>query len=148
MNFDPQAFLDATFTDANSTELIPMDEGEYPATINEVKVDEWAKKDGSAKGLKLVLTYEVLDEAQKAKTKRTKLNVRQDIMLDLAPSGGLDMGEGKNVTLGKLRAAVGKNRPGESFSFRMLVGCTVKVRVGLRDHEGRKFEEVRAVAAA
>lgn len=148
MNFDPQTFLDATFTEANSTEIINLDEGEYLAVVSEVKTDTWTKKDGSASGVKAIVGWEVIDDAAKVKTKRNKILVRQDIMLDLTEGGTLDMGEGKNVALGRLRAAVGKNRPGEPFSFRMLPGCTAKVRIGLREHEGRRFEEVRAVAAA
>lgn len=146
MNFDPQSFLDATVNEANSTEIINLDEGEYTAQAGEVEIVSWQSKDGSKNGLKLVVPWEVLDDAAKAKTKRNKIVVRQDVMLDLTDNGTLDMSEGKNTNLGRLRDAVGLNRKGEPFNMRMLAGRTAKIRVGLREYEGRRFEEVRGVA--
>ena len=145
MNFDPQSFLDATVNEANSTEIINLDEGEYTAQAGEVEIVSWQSKDGSKNGLKLVVPWEVLDDAAKAKTKRNKIVVRQDVMLDLTDNGTLDMSEGKNTNLGRLRDAVGLNRKGEPFNMRMLAGRTAKIRVGLREYEGRRFEEVRGV---
>lgn len=147
MQFDPQAILDATFNEANSTELITVPEGEYQAVAGEVESVPWqGVKDPSKSGLKLVIPWEILDEGVKASTKRQKIVIRQDVMLDFTPSGTLDMGEGANIRLGQLRAAVGLNQKGQSFSPRMISGKMAKVKVGVREHEGRKYEEVRAVA--
>jgi hypothetical protein len=71
-------------------------------------------------------------------------------MLDLDPNGGLDMAEGKNVGLGRLREALGLNDPTESFSFNMLPGRMAKVRVGHREDSRDpeiKYAEVQAVVA-
>ena len=147
MQFDPQAILDATFNEANSTELIPVPEGEYQAVAGEVETATWqGVKDPSKSGIKLIVPWEILDEGVKTHTKRQKIVIRQDIMLDLTPSGTLDMGEGQNIRLGQLRAAVGLNTKGQAFSPRMISGKMARVKVGVREHEGRKFEEVRAVA--
>lgn len=149
MQFDPQAILDATFNEANSTELIPVPEGEYQAVAGEVETATWqGVKDPSKSGVKLIIPWEILDDGAKAHTKRQRIIVRQDIMLDLNANGLLDMREGQNIRLGQLRAALGLNTAGQPFSPRMISGRMARVRVGVREHEGRKFEEVKAVAKA
>lgn len=148
MDFNPQAFLDATFNDANSTEIINLDEGEYQAQSGEIEITTWQSRDGSKSGLKLLVPWEIMDEGAKAKTKRNKIVVRQDVMLDITENGTLDMSEGKNTNLGRLRDATGLNQKGAPFNMRMLSGRMAKVKVGLREYEGRRFEEVRGVAKA
>jgi hypothetical protein len=63
---------------------------------------------------------------------RQLVNVRQGIMLDLTPDGGVDTTEGKNVPLGRLRAAVGLNDPSVEFAFNQLPGRMAKVKVSQR----------------
>lgn len=148
MTMDPQAFLDAAYTEANSTELITIDEGEYQAIAGEVTTSAWqGVKDPSKSGIKLTIPWEIDSQAAREKTGREKIVVRQDIMLDLSENGMLDFGKGKNVQLGRLREALGLNRPGVPFKFRDITGRAAKVRVGVREYEGRKFEEVKAVAS-
>ena len=66
-------------------------------------------------------------------------------MLDLAATGGLDMSEGKNVALGRLREALGLNDPSQSFSFHQLPGLMGRVNVTHRVVGEDTFADVKAV---
>ena len=66
-------------------------------------------------------------------------------MLDTNPQGGLDMSAGKNVGLGRLREAVGKNDPDVAFSFHQLPGAAGKVSVTHRLVGEDTFAEIKAV---
>jgi len=105
--FDPNAFLNATVTEANSTEMTPVPEGEYLAIADKVTVVPWSKKDGSDSGLKLQIIWDIQDENVKALLERSKITVRQDQMLDLTDTGQLALGKGQNVGLGRLRDGLG-----------------------------------------
>jgi hypothetical protein len=145
--FDPNAFLNATIEEANSTEMTPVPEGEYLAIADKVTVVPWQKKDGSDSGLKLQIIWDIQDENVKALLERSKITVRQDQMLDLTETGGLALGKGQNVGLGRLRTAVGLNEPGQPFSFAMIQGQVAKVLVKHRmgDQAEQIFAEVRGV---
>lgn len=146
--FDPNAFLQATFEESNSTESIPIPVGEYPALVDKVDIVAWASRDGTKNGLKLQLIWNIMDEEVRTVTGRAENKVRQDIMLDLTEGGMLDMGKGMNVRLGKLREATGLNVPGEAFGFPMFAGRMAKVSIKHRAGEqpGELFAEVGAVA--
>lgn len=145
--FDPNQFLDMQVTEANSTSSTPCPVGEYMAIIDEVKPRQWQKKDDPSKsGLALDLIWNVDDANVKALLERDKVVVKQGIMLDLTDSGSIDMGKGKNVSLGRLREALGLNTPGQAFSFSMLKGRVAKVQVSHRVDGDQIFAEVKAVA--
>lgn len=141
--FNPDEFLDAQFNDANSTVSIPVPAGEYAAYIEEVKTRAWTStKDPSKSGIALDIKYNIDDESVKEALGRTKVTVNQSIMLDLTDAGTLDMGKGRNVSLGRLREAAGLNVPGKPFSFRQLEGQPVKVRVEHRVYQPEGGEAV------
>ncbi len=146
--FDPNAFLNATVTDSNSTEMTPVPEGEYLSIIEKVDVKEWSSKDGSSSGLKLALVWDIEDDGVKELLGMKKITCRQDIMLDLTDTGQLDFGKGKNVTLGRLREATGLNTPGEPFAFSMLQGRLAKALVKHRVVDDKIYAEVRGTAKA
>lgn len=128
--FDPNQFLTMEVTEANSTEYVPVPVGVYTAVIEKAEVRQWQKKDDpSISGLALDVTWIIDDAGVKEALQRDKVTVRQGIMLDLTESGTLDMGKGKNVNLGKLRAATDLNEPGKPFSFNHLPGRVGKVSV-------------------
>lgn len=148
MSFDPQQFMDSVYTESNSTEIIPVDEGEYQAIAENADVKSFSGvKDPSKTYIQLTVNWRLDDEAQRQKTKRDNILIRQQIFLDTTPNGMLDMGEGKNVGLGRLRAALGLNKPGVPFRFSDIPGRAAKVKVKMREVEDKKFEEVTAVAA-
>lgn len=147
-NFDPNAFLDETTTEANSTSRTPVPEGEYLAVAGEVKMLTWQKKDGSSSGLKLEIPWDIQDDNVKALLDRSTVIARQTVMLDLDDNGRPDYGKGKNIRLGQLRSALGLNEPGKPFAFRMLTGRMGKVLIKHRPGDnGDVYDEVGAVTA-
>jgi len=150
--FDAESFLGSTVTDANSTTLTPVPEGEYVAVLGRPKVRQFpGTKDPGALYTSLDITCEIdlagMYPAVAEQLGREKATVRWNTLLDLNESGtGLDMGKGKNVGLGRAREAVGLNVPGQPFSFAMFEGQPVKVLVKHRIDGDRIFDEVRALA--
>lgn len=145
--FDPKAFAQMTFTDANSTVSVPCPVGEWPFTVTKSEITTWSTKDGSKSGLKCNLTMESDDPAVNAVTGRDKTVLKHEMMLDLTPEGGLDFGKGMNVNLGRAREACGLNKPGVPFNFDMFIGHTVKASVKHRPFENRLLAEVSAIVA-
>lgn len=144
--FDPNQFLDMQFTEANDTVIIPPDDGEYQATIEKIDFRPWqSKSDPSKAGVALDVTWELNSEAAKARTGRDKVTVRQGLMLDTLDNGGLDMGKGKNIQLGRLREALSQNTPGRPWSPSMLVGNMAKVLVKQRIDGDQIYVDVKGV---
>jgi len=143
--FDPTQFLDMQFTEANDTVVINPDDGGYPAQIEKADFRQWQSKDGTKSGLALDITWELQSEAAKAKTGRDKVTVRQGLMLDMTDSGMIDMGKGKNISLGRLRDAVGQNIPGRPWSASQLVGQMAKVLVKQRVDGDNIYVDVKGV---
>ena len=148
--FDPNTFLDMTMTDANSTVSTPVPEGEYIGIISgDPEVRTWqGRKDPTKSGLALDITWDVDDAAVKALLQRDRITVKQGIMLDLNEGGGLDTGKGRNVSLGRLRDAVGLNQSGQPFNFRMLAGKVAKIAIKHRIDGDAIYAEVKGVARA
>ncbi len=145
--FDAQSFLDQQVTDANSTIQTPVPEGEFQAVIEKVDCRQWtSKKDPTQSGLALDIVYIVEDPVVKELLGRDKVTVKQGIMLDLTDAGGLDLGKGKNVGLGRLRESVDLNTPGQPFSFAMLPGRMNKILVKHRVDGDTIYAEVKGTA--
>jgi len=150
--FDPNAFLDMPVEGTNDTVVVPCPVGEYLAVVEKVDVRAWTKRDDpSVGGLALDIIWTIEDQSVKEYLAREKVSVKQGIMLDLTDGGTLDMGKGRNISLGRLREAVGLNNPGQAFSFNQLPGQMAKVKV---DHRPDKndptiiFAEIKAVTKA
>jgi hypothetical protein len=146
MSFDAQSFLEATVTSSNDTKITPVPMGEYFGIIDKVSPRQWQSKDGSQSGIALDILWLVEDAGVKQLLGRETVTCKQGIMLDLTPQGGLDLSRGKNVGLGRLREAVGKNEEGQAFSFAMLQGLSAKITVSHRLNNDDTFAEVKAVA--
>ncbi len=152
--FDAASFLQSTFNEANSTLIKPAPEGEYVGQIQPV-TEQSFKSGTSAKGnawARLDIIVEVTGDPQiKEHCGMDKKNIRAGIMLDLTDSGGLAMGEGKNVQLGRLRNATGLNIPGQPFAFTSFGGKMVKISVKHRADEKDPtlvYEDVRGFLPA
>jgi hypothetical protein len=127
--FDPNQFLDMAVTESNDTVVVPVPEGEYTAVAEDVKTRTWQSKDGSQAGLAVDIIWDIDSPELKEQLERKSIKVKQGIMLDLTEAGGLDMGKGKNVTLGRLRAAIGLNVAGQAFRLSDITGRVCKVAV-------------------
>lgn len=146
--FDPTLFMDSTTEDSMSTSSQPCPEGEFPATVKEVKVSSWqSKKDPTLAGIKADVFWSIDDQNVLAALERKEVIVKQGIMLDTTEQGGLDTGKGKNVTLGRLREALNLNQPGRPFSLNQLAGRAAKVAVKHRVDGDQIYADVKAVTA-
>lgn len=144
--FDAQSFLDATVSSSNDTKVIPVPVGEYHGIVDKVSPRQWQSKDGTQSGIALDIVWLVEDSGVKQALGRETVTVKQGIMLDLTNQGGLDLSKGKNIGLGRLREAVGKNEEGQPFAFSMLPGLSAKISVSHRVSGEDTFAEVKAVA--
>jgi len=143
--YDPQTFASMTFTGSNATESVPHPIGEHLFVITKQEITAWqGKQDTTKSGLKCTLALESVDPdgSIKALTGREKNSLRYEMMLDLTPEGGLDMGKGMNVRLGRAREACNINDPTRPFAFDMFIGHQVK---GLVSHETYKNQLVANV---
>lgn len=148
MSFDPASFLDLEVNGQNDTKLVPVPVGQYMAEI--VKVEPRSITVEGEDRLIIALTWHIKGEEAAKAVGMDKPTVRQDLWIDRTEAGGLDMGKGKNVQLGKVREAVGLNNPGAPFSFRMLQGRGANVYVSHRPDKktGDIFAEIKKVVAA
>ena len=145
--FDPQQFLDVNLTEANSTQYTPIPEGDYTLVSTEVKARPWTSKDGASSGMAIDIIYDVDDPHVRELMGRDKVQVKQGLMLDLNPNGGISTEKGRNVNLGRVRDAMGLNTPGQPFNFRMMVGQVVKGHIKPRiADDGQIYNDVSAVA--
>lgn len=144
--FDPQTFAQMTFTGPNSTESTPVPVGDWPSTIDSQAIEVWSNKEKTKSGLKLKLMMKFDDPAIEQVTGRPENKIKYEIMLDLTPEGGLDMGKGMNVRLGRLREACGLNAPGQPFAFDMLVGQRVTASVSHEVYKDGLIANVTGVA--
>lgn len=133
MSFDADQFLNAAVEGSNSTKIQPCPIGEYPGLCEKVEARQWQSKDGTKTGVALDVFWSVQDPNVQQALGRESVTVKQGIMLDLTSSGGLDMSEGRNVGLGRLRAAVDLNEG--QFAFNMLPGRMAKLKVSHRQDQ-------------
>lgn len=150
--FDVQGLLDQQVEGEMSTVAVPVPEGEFVAVITKIDARQWQSKDGTKSGVSLDVSWEIQDDGSvQAITGREKNIVRQSVGLDFTESNQLDMGRGRNISLGRLREAVGLNSPGKPFSFNQLPGQLAKIVVKHRaadDGTDTVYAEVKAVAKA
>ncbi len=147
MAFDAAALLNATTTNAGSTEflLLPTDE-EFVANLRVDSDPAKAFKQGVKDGRDwLMLNVQVeLSGARIAEllAGRDKRTIQWGIPLDVTPSGGLDMGKGMNVTLNKLREAVGQRKEGSKWGVSDLNGQTIRVKIKQRKVDDKVYDDI------
>src|SRR4051812_18489445 len=111
MSFNADAFLNQTAEGPMSTSVTPCPEGEYKAIVDDsdkaISFKEINTKNGAAH--QMVVLFKILDENLKAQLKRETVTVPMNCWLDITDTGSLDTSEGKNVSIGRLRAALEQN---------------------------------------
>lgn len=122
--FNPDLFMQTSIEGEMSTTLVPCPEGEYAAVIKDLKPR--VLSNGSAV---MDITWAIDDETVKKVTGMNEPTVRQSIWLDTTESGGLDMAQGRNVGLGRLREAVNQNVKGRPWVPTNLIGQVARVKV-------------------
>lgn len=136
--FDPAEYENMALEGANETVFTPVPDGEYPAIIDQVKVDKIQRKDGTT-AIVLNVTYDLFEAKDELKKllNRDKVTMRSQIWLDLTDTGSIAFGPNQNVKLGQLRHELNMNDPKKPFFFKMMEGAgPVKIRVSSRPGEG------------
>ena len=140
-------FLDASVSTANDITSTPVPVGEYHGVIEKIIPRQWQSKDGTKSGIAMDIFFLIEDHLVKEHLGRDVVTCKMGLMLDTTPQGVLDMAKGRNIGLGRLREAVGKNTPGEAFSFGMLPGLSAKVNVTHRVSDNNEvFAEIKSVS--
>jgi hypothetical protein len=149
--FDPNAFLDATTTEA-ATKRPLLDPGLYRAKVGEVKTNSGTIEKGDRIGqpwLQYLIPLRIeVPQAIKDKhpgypdtvtmTYRAFANLTED-------NKGLAWGLGKNRELRVMREATGLNVAGAPFAPRMFEGKDVQVQIKHSLYKGEAVEELENV---
>ena len=146
MGLNTETFLNTAVENEMETELLPVPEGEYRAVVAKIDLRSFDIKRGDRAGqtgYALDLTWEIQDDQVKEDIGRVP-KPRQSIMLDIQ-GDTLAEGKGKNVGLGRVRAALDMNDASQPWTPSMLVGAVANVEVKHRVYEGRIFDEVSRV---
>jgi len=155
MSFNAESFLNQTITESMSTVTVPCPEGEFKAFIddgeNAIKVREGGlDRNGNELSPQCVVQFAIMgDQMPNQALKRDKVLVPMNIWLDIK-NGALDMEEGKNVGLGRLRKAIGQNTPGPWNPLMMKGKGPVMIKVTQRSDKNeplQKYAEVSRVSA-
>jgi hypothetical protein len=125
--FDAGTFMNQSVDAQLDTQIKQCPEGEFRAMIDDFGEDAWrtfqGKKDPSKDYTMFAPPFVIQDPGVQAELGRDKVVVyHKGIFIDIGPDGGLDTAKGKNVDLGRLRDAVGQNKPGP-WNFNMLKGA-------------------------
>lgn len=147
---DPATFLSQAVSGALSTKRIAHPAGEYFATIKEISYKTMDSKKEPGKVFHILdVVFKTDDALAKEQTGMNEPTVRKSIFLDLLPDGSaLDTSNGKNVDLGRLRAAVGQNDPEKSWTFNDLVGQQCYIIVNHNVEGEDTYANVGKVGAA
>ncbi len=119
--FDPATFMPET-SEAGSTSAPICEPGEYPGIIDKIEVRVITSGPNSkvpGRQIPLIEVTYKLENPQFEKDFGRKPNVRQTIWLDMN-GAQLDMGKGKNISLNKLREALGQNTAGQKWNYKMM----------------------------
>ena len=142
--FNPTQLLNTQFSDAFDTTFIPIPENDdgYVAVIKKYEIRT------PKESVILEVHWDIDDPEVMQVTGRDTNTVRQAIFLDMTPHGTLDVGKGQNVSLGRMREALGPNKPGQPWSLGNIQGQVGRVFVKHRtDDEGNTLVDVRRVTA-
>jgi hypothetical protein len=151
---DPTQFLNTTVDQGMATSLDPVPEGEFKAISDPLDKDSFSSFDykkgerAGTKGYRMTILWKIDDESAGEYNGR---KVRQQFIVDITADGtGLDYGKGKNITLGRLREALGQNQGGQPWAPSMLGSQVAKIKVKQRvdDQDASKvYSEVHEVVA-
>ena len=151
MGINTEEFMQTTTEAALDDRIDPCPAGDYNAIIDSIEIRDFTYKSGDREGqtgYRMVVRYDVQDDAVKQSLGRDKVTVQQSVLLDLNETNdGLDMGKGKNVQLGAIRTALGQNVEGQPWSPAMLQGQLIHINVKAGVYNDRVTAEVNSVSA-
>lgn len=153
MSFDADKFLNQTIADPMSTITIPCPEGEFKAFIDDGEKavtfrEGGLDRNGNELSPQCVVLFAIMgDQMPNQILKRDKVLVPMNIWLDVN-GDALDLSEGKNVGLGRLRKALDQN-DGAWNPLMMKGRGPVMVKVTQRSDKNdptQKYAEVNRVS--
>lgn len=155
-DFDVNAFLDQSTNEA-AVARPPIDAQEYISTIKDLDFKEWKSKDKinprtgelyEGVNCNIVHTIDVPEDiAERCGLDSPTLQLTHRVSVDRI-GNALDWSRGKNNGLRAYRDATDTNVQGQAFNPRMLIGRTVRVRVGHEAFNDRMVEKIVGVARA
>jgi hypothetical protein len=153
MSFDAEKFLNQTYNDSFSTVTVACPEGEYKAYVDDgdkaITFREGGlDRNGNQLSPQCVVQFAIMgDQLPNQQLKRDKVIVPMNIWLDVN-GDNLDLSEGKNVGLGRLRKALDQNDG--AWNPMMLKGKgPVMIKVTQRSDKNdptQKYAEVNRVS--
>lgn len=147
--FNPDDFLNSTVTGVLATRRPPMPEIEEATLL--IKDLNARMTGGDNPQPVLDVTMVVDEQVARDVTGMTEPTVRYGCWLDLTPEGDLDMSEGKNIQLGRLREAVGQNQDGVAWQPSQLLGQVLRGKITQRPDKNDPetiYNDVVAIKAA
>lgn len=150
--FDPATFLDAQINEANEKRpVLPVSNPEdpsglYTAVIGEITTANGIIGKGDRAGqpwisMVIPLQIQICSELQ-AQGLPARLTLTDRAFLDLTPNGTLDNAKGKNRAQRLYRTATNQNTAGQPWSWRMLSGKVIKVKVAHEIYDGAIVEKI------
>ena len=160
--FSPEAFLDAQVTEVNEkrpplpVENPASEDGLYHAVIGDIKMTSGTYEKGDRIGQRWLLaqvplTIEIPKQVQDGlglKLEKGTLTLTDRAFIDLTAQGNIDNSKGKNRRQKQYRDACDLNKPGDSFSWRQLIGRPIKVKIDHEMYQGEPQERISAVLPA
>jgi hypothetical protein len=140
--FDPNAFLQTTYTESMATQYVPIPEGIFNVTTGQPSVAHGISEKNQQPWYRLDLPLTVDSDEVRQAMGREEVKTKFTIMLDIDENGHLARGIGRNVQLGRLREALGLNGEGEDFSLPMLGGRACKAAFQHRANPKRQGEVI------
>lgn len=160
-NFDPNLFLEAQVTEVNErrpplpTENPASPDGCYVAVIGEVKMASGTIGKGDNAGRPwlsavIPLVIDVPPQLRDALKLPPTLTITDRAFIDLTNGNppGIDNAPGRNRRQKQYRDALDLNKPGDVFSWRMIQGRAVKVKIDHEMYEGVAQERIGALLKA
>ncbi len=151
MTLNTEEFLQTTTEGVLDDHLDPCIPGEWLAIAGKPSIASFVYKQGEREGetgYRMVLKWAIQAQEVLDALDRERVSVTQSVLLDLTDDQtGLDMGKGKNITLGQIRTALGQNTAGSDWSPAMIEGQPAKLKVAAGVYEDRPTAEVKAVTA-
>lgn len=138
MAFNAESFLQQTVEAKLSTKRIPHPDGIFDeGQIVDLQLKSGTAKESGKQWARLEVIIQATDPAIREEMKLPEgqeAKVRFECFLDLDENNNLDVSEGKNIQLGKLRNAAGQNSD-ESWSIMDLKSAVVGYKVKHRFNE-------------
>lgn len=157
--FDPAVFLDAQQTEVNERRPpLPVENpddpnGLYTAQIGEITPKSGLIENGDRAGqnwaaMQVQLKIDVPPRLREEHKLPPQVTLSDMVFIDMTPLGQIDNAPGRNMRQKEYRDATGLNKKGESFSWRMLSGRPVKVKINqemYNDHPVERLPKYGAI---